>query len=480
MRPILVCNTRGTKTPLVYALTMNSLTQIGNDPGLAVETATVTGTPYATRRVCFYRGSLYWLIRDKVLRLNPIANTWNTVYTISNLNALLQNKSGLYIFNRGRTQCLGFAYETTTADTIGFAFTADGETWTTPPLTVVSANGFSDTGSSEIFFNNKVFKMGDSPGSTLLDFDAMAAANIDDVTTGTTASNSGPFIYRNMPMAINQHSDGRTFIVAYIGTAYNYILQIGTGASFNANAKPCGFIDGDFFYAVYWDTGQWNIKQFKVRFDYSNLFQFNVNSDITSTVFSGLNFTTALTTWRVVYDNNVAPGQNPQIYLAVSDGGLENTVIDWYRWRGPSQTLEGIGSIGDGFMALPDCNQYGGGEYFWETNRIDSLIEKVSAGSSLGKLKLWYRLVESTAYPSGTSAQVGFVMNKGNNSESPPATGLLHGLSSPSAGVISSNGSFIGGVPIGSGTLHSVEWDWRIDGVPKRTGAFIVPFASGT
>lgn len=477
MRPILVSKTRGTGAPAVFALTMDNIVQIGNSPAVAVEGTFTTGN-FDTKRVVFFKGNLYWLIRDTVRKYNRSTGDWDVVYTISDINTNLNAKTGLYIFTRSGKQYLGFAYTTTTVTIARIVYSLNGDDWipTNTSLDVLAIADASNAGSREVFFNNKIFCINDTtPGGTLVDFDTMGVGLITFATANTGTMRS-LFIYNNMIMSIMQNSTGVPYINIMFGGVDRLVFNINSsGTGFSASGECCAWVEDDVVYGIYWANSAWRVGQWKIGTENSYQVDFLTNVELSSILPRTYANTT---TFRVVYDNNVAPGEKPAIYIAAGDI-VEGTVLDWYRWRGPNTELESYGAIGSSALALPDSNQNGGGEYFWEENRVDIGLEKLTRGSAKNLGKLHFRLYESSTIPSGTLAHVGFLAKRSSNWEAPPASGFITGLVNPSVGTVSPNGKIIIGVPFGSGELHTVEWNGSTDGVRNRTGVSIVPYVSG-
>jgi hypothetical protein len=448
-----------------------------NQPGTSMRT-------FVPNRAIVFQGDP-WIHHSGVIwRLDTSSSNranWNWVreYQFSEANGGLQQRYGVFaglhkILISGIPH-LVTAYPTQTSPNWrGVKYNAVTRQWTESiAYNRTVATTSQNLGVASAIFRDKVYWVyGLGSASTI------AVQQYDPVNNTITNISTGSLAKASYTSNFCSYK-GRLLQVCYLtGTQFSIyeiapnnmvqrIANIGTSLGVTPNATgqdalAACWADGDYMYVIIHTSAGPAFGRVSVD-DVGNWTITNITSTVCPYVLQNRAFMTATPHWYVISDvhDDLSP---PTIYLAVSDAANNiwiDTLLDVWKWNGPStrMTLVSNCALNSNYLCWGDNT--GGGHRSFTPGRPDVDIVSVEDAGSAGDVRVYYRVLESWLYPSGTPCNVKFLVSP-NKHQIPDTVAILRPTTASPDGTVNNN--IIGGLTTGSGVLRSVIWRAGIQG----------------
>lgn len=489
MRPFLVSrNFEDAGGCTVSTATFASTSQLGAIFGSGTEfPLNVNREAVLPSRVIWFRNKAYALHDGAVWELNEATGIWSIVYQVPHYNraTIGGGHTGLYYFIDGdNIGKIGF-FTSIAGASAGIQAYFDGNVWRQRKGHSTTLGFISVTSSErqEVYYNNQIIQAVEgnntSTGYTSMDMTCGASKHIT-VDTAVLTAIQYPHtmaIHRNKMYAFSpvNASYAQFVMLERVGDRFGYRLLSGMSLENDAENGMIwkGFSTGDdSVYCIFPRPNPVNYQILRCRF----------NSD-GSIISSGAieNVVVGAETpwpgninawWRTMWD--FSNPFDPQFYLGWHGPEDSQVPITWLKWNGPNAAMTYAGTSVFKNDACPD-GYINGGERHYVPGRINIQIEGYGPGRTADHCKFYYRVYPSYLVPENTSVSVFFMRPSGTDGSDIPREmcTLMHS----SHGTITNN--IINGIPLNSGTLYSVEWYGRPDGVVNGDFRNIMPVVSG-
>lgn len=418
----------------------------------------------------FFQGELYAVDHNGVHKkddptTNDIADTWTIDVAFTTPEVIDPRSSGLHVVYLDGVPNLiavkGYAATDTSWGWVKF----DGTTWTEDSgAYVLSTAGDLDSVLAVIVYRDVIHMIGvNGTNVNAITFDPGSNTFAAVANPFTTLTNMEMCVYNDRLLCVYLPASRIVRLCEYSGGEW---VDLPGSAGHTAAPAASGYVEGAFalftdgtdLYAMVpsTDDGWRCLKWGSALGTPTNISATVLPTTLLSSGDSG-SYSGSIEHARFTacYDQETDPAV-ADIWLFqsrqdINDRPLSTTLLELWKWNGPSTLITSSGTGGDVFHSIPSGAQYGG-EHQWVAGKLDIWVSgRVLSASTGGKQRIKFRCSGAAGVANKT---VRFKFNDQN--EPTLATATLTGM-----GVIS--GSPAGSPSLGTNTITGVDADPTVE-----------------
>lgn len=487
MRQLLVYNGYASGGARAYSLGANSYTQIGDIIG-SVDAGPGTYSSYhgnSFGNIAQIQDTIY-VLHSRTIKKKNSDGSWSTVASLVNpftghdaanrmIPCVVNGVTYLVVVYMNSSTAGNSVYfsaavyntQTGILSTSAVATNMGYPGWTSDIINITSMTYYNGTVYTLIgggYYTAKLY--------TLTVSVEAGTASVDSTSSMATRGRLSVAVFNNelWCLATNAESGSATYrLWKRIGGAWVSQYTVATLSINNSYWKPLLFTDGTYMYAILESTASSLTTWRMYRCTTTSA------TEITTPVLTGFSGQNTTSRWHIVCDQHANP-ENPEYILLYRPSTSTGSTNSFYRFVDSSTALQFLGSAGEGgYVASIATPAMGGGELMFRDGEMHiEYIGNPDISDTPGNMTLYFRIYESSIFPSGSPVHVRMFSSSNRNVPTTPCR-----LANPQPIGSIENSYTITGITCGSGVLYSVDWRAAADGYNSGDSVTMVASVSG-